>query len=107
MWPNNIDIDMKGPKPLSKRITTKMSKTELTKYKKLHKEWIKTGEDMVRAQAASVKYGRALVKIKNPTAVQKKKDQKLINAGFRAEHVAFKKAYEYDAYKKRMEGKYA
>ena len=98
---------MKGPKPLPKKITTKMSKTELTKYEKLQKEWIKTGEDMVKAQADSVDYGRTLDKIKNPTAAQKKKDQKLINAGFKAEYFAFKKADEYDAYKKKMEEKYA
>ena len=36
---------MKGPKPLPKNITTKMSKTELTKYDKLQKEWFKTNED--------------------------------------------------------------
>ena len=97
---------MKGPKPLPKKITTKMSKTEITKYEKLQKEWIKTGEDMVKAQADSVDYGRTLDKIKNPTAAQKKKDLTLIDKGFKAELKAFKKADEYDAYKKKMEEKY-
>ena len=98
---------MKGPKPLPKKITTKMSKTELTKYEKLQKEWIKTGEDMVKAQADSVDYGRTLDKIKNPTAAQKKKDLSLIDKGFKAEFKAFKKADEYGAYKKKMTEKYA
>jgi hypothetical protein len=97
---------MKGPKLLPKKITTKMSKTELTKYEKLQKEWIKTGEDMIKAQAESVEYGRKFDKMENPTAAQKKKDKKLIDAGFKAEAKAFKKADEYDAYKKKMEEKY-
>jgi hypothetical protein len=45
--------------------------------------------------------------MENPTAAQKKKDKKLIDAGFKAEAKAFKKADEYDAYKKKMEEKYA
>jgi len=98
---------MKGPKPLPKKITTKMSKTELTKYEKLQKEWIKTGEDMVKAQAESTDYSRTLDKIKNPTAAQKKKDLSLIDKGFKAEFKAFKKADEYGAYKKKMTEKYA
>ena len=98
---------MKGPKLLPKKITTKMSKTELTKYEKLQKEWIKTGEDMVKAQADSVEYGRTLDKLEKPTAAQKKKDLSLIDKGFKAEFKAFKKADEYDAYKKKMEEKYA
>ena len=98
---------MKGPKLLPKKITSKMNKTETTKYEKLRKEWIKTGEDMVKAQADSVDYGRTLDKMKKPTAVQKKKDLTLIDKGFKAEVKAFKKADEYDAYKKKMEEKYA
>jgi len=98
---------MKGPKLLPKKITTKMSKTELTKYEKLQKERIKTVEDMVKAQAKSVEYGRTLYKMKNPTTAQKKKDQNLIDKGFKAEFKAFKKADEYYAYKKKMEKKYA
>lgn len=97
---------MKGPQVIPNKITSKMTKTELTKYKKLQKEWIKTGNDMIKAQAASTDYSRKLLKMKNPTAVQKKKDQNLLNAGFRAEYSAFKKADEYYAYKKNMEKKY-
>ena len=95
---------MKG---LPKKITTKMSKTELTKYEKLQKEWIKTGEDMIKAQAKSVEYGRKFDKMENPTAAQKKKDKKLIDAGFKAEAKAFKKAGEYDEYVEKLKKKYA
>jgi hypothetical protein len=45
--------------------------------------------------------------MENPTAAQKKKDQKLIDAGFKAEYIAFKKADEYDDYKKKMTSKYS
>lgn len=83
-----------------------MNKRETTKYEKLVKDWIKTGEDMVKAQRASTEYYRALAKIKEPTVAQKKKDQKLIDAGFKAEYIAFKKADEYDDYKKKMTEKY-
>ena len=98
---------MKGPKLLPKKITAKMSKTELTKYEKLQKEWIKTGEDMIKAQAESVEYGRKFDKMENPTAAQKKKDKKLIDAGFKAEAKAFKKADEYDEYVEKLKKKYA
>lgn len=97
---------MKGPKLLPKKITSQMNKRETTKYEKLQKEWIETGEDMVKAQAESVEYGRTLDKLEKPTAVQKKKDLTLIDKGFKAELKAFKKADEYDAYKKKMEEKY-
>jgi len=83
-----------------------MNKRETTKYEKLQKEWIETGEDMVKAQAESVEYGRTLDKLEKPTAAQKKKDLTLIDKGFKAELKAFKKADEYDAYKKKMEEKY-
>jgi len=83
-----------------------MNKRETTKYEKLIEDWIKTGEDMIKAQGESVEYGRKFDKMENPTAAQKKKDKKLIDAGFKAEAKAFKKADEYDAYKKKMEEKY-
>ena len=98
---------MKGPKLLPKKITSKMNKRETTKYEKLVKDWIKTGEDMVKAQAVSVDFGRKIDKMENPTAAQKKKDKKLIDAGFKAEYIAFKKADEYDDYKKKMTSKYS
>ena len=98
---------MKGPKLLPKKITSQMNTRETTKYEKLQKEWIETGEDMVKAQAESVEYGRTLDKLEKPTAAQKKKDLTLIDKGFKTEHKAFKKADEYDAYKKKMEEKYA
>jgi hypothetical protein len=97
---------MKGPKPLPKKITSQMNKRETTKYEKLIEEWIKTGEDMVKAQADSVEYGRTLDKLEKSTAAQKKKDLTLIDKGFKTEVKAFKKADEYEAYKKKMEEKY-
>ena len=63
---------------------------------KLQKEWVKS-------QAYSVEYGRKLDKMEKPAAAQKKKDLTLIDKGFKA----FKKADEYEAYKKKMEEKYA
>ena len=98
---------MKGPKLLPKKITSKMNKRETTKYEKLVKDWIKTGEDADKAQRASTDYYRALAKIKEPTIAQKKKDQKLIDAGFKAEYIAFKKSDEYHAFKVAMTKKYA
>ena len=98
---------MKGPKLLPKKITSKMTTQETTKYERLQKEWIKTGDDMVKSQAKSVEYGRTIDTIKEPTTAQKKKDKSLIDAGFKAELKAFKKADEYEAYKKKMEEKYA
>ena len=99
-------VDMKGPKPLPKKITSKMTTRETTKYERLQKEWIKTGDDMVKAQADSVDYGRTIDKMEKPTAAQKKKDLTLIDKGFKAELKAFKKADEYDAYKEAMKKKY-
>ena len=84
-----------------------MNKRETTKYEKLIEDWIKTGEDMIKAQGESVEYGRKFDKMENPTAAQKKKDKKLIDKGFKSEFKAFKKADEYYAYKKKMEEKYA
>jgi hypothetical protein len=99
-------IDMKGPKPLPKKITSKMTTRETTKYEKLIEQWIKTGEDMIKAQADSVDYGRKIDKMEKPTITQKKKDLTLIDKGFKAESKAFKKADEYDAYKDAMKKKY-
>jgi hypothetical protein len=97
---------MKGPKLLPKKITSKMNKRETTKYERLQKEWIKTGGDMVKAQAESVDYGREIDKIENPTATMRMKDKALVTKGFKTEEKAFKKADEYDEYKKKMEEKY-
>jgi hypothetical protein len=102
----NIIVDMKGPKLLPKKITSKMNKRETTKYEKLQKQWIKTGEDMVKAQAESVEYGREIDKVENPTKTQLMKDKALLTKGFKLEEKAFKKADEYDEYKKKMEEKY-
>ena len=96
---------MKGPKPLSQKVIAKMDKRELAKYEKLTKEWIKTGDEMEKVQANAVIYGRKLPK--EPTKAQLAKEQKLINAGFRAEYFAFKKSDEYHAFKVAMTKKYA
>ena len=98
---------MKGPKLLPKKITSQMNKRETTKYEKLVEDWIKTGEDMIKAQAESVEYGRKFDKMENPTAAQKKKDKKLIDVGFKAEAKAFKKVDEYDEYVEKLKKKYA
>jgi hypothetical protein len=79
-----------------------MNKRETTKYEKLIEDWIKTGEDMIKAQGESVEYGRKFDKMENPTTAQKKKDKKLIDAGFKAEAKAFKKAGEYDEYVEKL-----
>ena len=76
-----------------------MNKRETTKYEKLQKQWIKTGEDMVKAQAESVEYGREIDKVENPTKTQLMKDKALLTKGFKLEE----KADEYDEYKKKME----
>lgn len=94
-------------KLLPKKIISEMTKTEVSTYKKLKNDNVKTGDDMLKAQAKSVIYSRKLDKVKNPTATQKKMDQKLINAGFKAEYVAFKKADEHRAYMNKMRQKYA
>ncbi|QIG59568.1 hypothetical protein [Dishui Lake phycodnavirus 2] len=92
-------------KPLSQKVIAKMDKRELAKYEKLRKEWIKTGDEMEKVQADAVIYGRKLPN--KPTKAQLAKEQKLINAGFRAEYFAFKKADEYHAFKVAMTKKYA
>ena len=97
---------MKGPKPLPKKIVSKMNKREITQYERLIREWVKTGEEMLKAQAESVQYDRKMDKVKEPTAAQRKKEQKLINAGFRTEYYAFKKADEYADFKKKVQKKY-
>lgn len=96
---------MKGSKPLPQKVIAKMDKRELAKYEKLTKEWIKTGDEMEKVQADAVIYGRKLPK--EPTKAQLAKEQKLINAGFRAEYFAFKKSDEYHAFKLAMTKKYA
>jgi len=96
---------MKGSKPLSQKVIAKMDKRELAKYEKLTKEWIKTGDEMEKVQADAVIYGRKLPK--EPTKAQLAKEQKLINAGFRAEYFAFKKSDEYHTFKVAMTKKYA
>ena len=95
---------MTGQKPLPQKITVKMTTRETNKYEKLTKEWIKTDKEMMKAQADEVIYGRKLPK--EPTKAQLAKEQKLINAGFRAGYFAFKKADEYHDYKKKMMRKY-
>ena len=97
---------MKGPKPLPKKILSELNKGETTKYEKLREKWVKTGEDMNQTQRDSVQYGRKIDKIKEPTAAQKKKDQKLIDAAFRAFDKASRVEDDYVAFGNKMRKKY-
>lgn len=83
-----------------------MNTKELAKYEKLVEAWIQTGEDMVKAQAESTIYGRKIQKLSKPTRAQQNKDASLIDKAFKAEYKAFKKADEYNKYKKLMKDKY-
>jgi len=97
---------MKGPKPLPKKILSELNKRETTKYEKLREKWVKTGDDMNQTQRDSVQYGRKIDKIKEPTAAQKKKDQKLIDAAFRAFDKASQVEDDYVAFGNKMRKKY-
>lgn len=97
---------MKGPKPLPKKILSELNKRETTKYEKLREKWVRTGDDMDQTQRDSVQYGRKIDKIKEPTAAQKKKDQKLIDAAFRAFDKASQVEDDYVAFGNKMRKKY-
>mgnify|MGYP001391074012 CR=1 FL=1 len=97
---------MKGPIPLPKKILSKMNKREITKYERLMKEEDKLFENMDKAQRASTQYSRKIDKIKEPTAAQKKKEQKMINDGFRTMFFAHKKGDELSKFKKDIKKKY-
>lgn len=97
---------MAGPKQLPKKILSKMNKRETTKYGRLRKDEAKLFENSDKAQRASTIYSRKLDKIKEPTTAQKKKDQRLINAGFRAMHFAHKKSDELREFKNIMKKKH-
>ena len=97
---------MKGPKQLPKKITEKLNKRETTKYEKLQEKWVKTGDDMIKTQGDSVQYGRKIDKIKEPTAAQKKKDQKLIDAAFKAFDKASRVEDDYVEFENKMRKKY-
>lgn len=95
---------MTWQKPLPQKIIVKMTTRETNKYEKLTKEWIKAINDADKAQADEVIYGRKLPK--EPTKAQLAKEQKLINAGFKAGYILHKKSGEYHDYKKKMMRKY-
>jgi len=97
---------MKGPKPLPKKIIEKLNKKETTKYEKLQNDWIKTGEDMNQTQRDSVQYGRKIDKIKEPTAAQQKKDQRLITKAFKAWDKASRVEDDYTEFVGKMKKKY-
>ena len=80
--------------PLPKKILSKMNKREITKYERLRKDEAKLFDYMDKVQRASTVYSRKLDKMKQPTTAQKKRDQRLINTGFRAMHFAHKKGDE-------------
>jgi len=91
---------------LPKKTLTKMNKREITKYERLMKESNKLFDHMDKVQRAATQYGRKIDKIKEPTAAQKKKEQKMINDGFRAMHFAHKKNDELSKFKKDIKKKY-
>jgi len=97
---------MKGPIPLPKKILSKMNKREITKYERLMKEEDKLFENMDKAQRASTQYSRKIDKIKEPTAVQTKKEQRMIDAGFKTMYFAHKKSDELGDFCKNIKKKY-
>ena len=97
---------MTKPKLLPKRITSKMTEPEIKKYERLQKEWVKTGDDMLNAHEKATIYIHKVDKSNKVSSAMKKKQQDLINEGFRLEYIAFKKADEYSEFKQRMINKY-
>ena len=93
-------------KPLPKRIREKMTKSELIKHDRLIKEDDKLYERMDNLESEAADYSRKVYKMKNPTAAQLKKEQKMAEAGFRAMFFSRKKADELHKFKKNMKTKY-
>ena len=91
---------------LPKKTLTKMNKREITKYERLMKEVDKLFDHMDKVQRAATQYGRKIDKIKKPTAAQEKKEQKMINDGFRAMYFAHKKDDELSKFKNDIKKKY-
>ena len=91
---------------LSKKTLAKMNKREITKYERLMKEADKLFDHMDKVQRAATQYGRKIDKIKEPTAAQEKKEQKMINDGFRAMYFAHKKDDELSKFKNDIKKKY-
>jgi len=91
---------------LPKKTLTKMNKREITKYERLMKEVDKLFDHMDKVQRAATRYGRKIDKIKEPTAAQEKKEQKMINDGFRAMYFAHKKDDELSKFKNDIKKKY-
>jgi len=91
---------------LPKKTLTKMNKREITKYERLMKEVDKSFDHMDKVQRAATRYGRKIDKIKEPTAAQEKKEQKMINDGFRAMYFAHKKDDELSKFKNDIKKKY-
>jgi len=91
---------------LPKKTLAKMNKREITKYERLMKEADKLFDHMDKVQRAATQYGRKIDKIKEPTAAQEKKEQKMINDGFRTMFFAHKKDDELSKFKKDIKKKY-
>ena len=91
---------------LPKKTLVKMNKREITKYERLMKEVDKLFDHMDKVQRAATQYGRKIDKIKEPTAAQEKKEQKMINDGFRAMYFAHKKDDELSKFKNDIKKKY-
>ena len=95
---------MRAQKPLPKAILSELTSDEDKALKNLEEKYIKTGDEMVKAQrAASVAMKNELKEKK----VRTKSTQTLINKGFKAEFLAFKAADQLSAYKEQMRKKYS
>ena len=91
-------------KPLPKAILYKLEAAEQKALNGLEEKYIKTGDEMVKAQrAASVAMKNELKEKKART----KTTQKLINKGFKAEFLAFNAADELRNYKEQLRKKYS
>lgn len=85
---------------------TEITNMELTKYERLQKESIKADKDMDNAQRVQGEYSRKYIDGKNPTVAQKKKEQQLVNAGFKATYDALRKSDEYHDFVDALKKKY-
>jgi len=93
-------------KLLPQKIMTEITNMELTKYERLQKESIKADKDMDNAQRVQGEYSRKYIDGKNPTVAQKKKEQQLVNAGFKATYDALRKSDEYHDFVDALKKKY-
>ena len=91
-------------KLLPKSIESKMSATEIKKYKKLQKEWASVVKTMIKAEQKSGEYWRKTRK--NTTDAQLKRQTALDNATLKAFFFADKKDKEWNTFTDQMRKKY-